>query len=414
MQYLDSGHPINCAIPNRYNDYRKKLEADVLALSVPLPQISMVSHTPLPVAKQKTFVPAEPGTGLPPFPFIVNPDMSIFFFIWIYYFTLFHILKISPDTLTPLSTGGHCWLVDGVACREDFLSSLSPNRLLSLSSEEITGGQWGLRNFMFFFSFSVLWTRKLVLSRSLESLCRNFSRRSCSLFEITGGQLCFLGIIIKCTITLWRKQILNQIGWLTSQIVGPQHLYSGRWVGSRCTGRAIQGPTVGGVKVHRVGGIQGPTEKIVLHHRETDLRVNVANCFTKSSPPPSPHWPANKLFQTLRAPIGRRDDLFRQVPPGHPRPIGRRTNCFRRSALPLAGQRIVSDAQFFGLEQYLKTAIFHTIFTHCWLSILSDFIRAFCFRVFLLFFNIDHLFHANVSQPILHVLMLYLSWFWKR
>ncbi len=159
-----------------------------------------------------------------------------FFFIWIYYFTLFHILKISPDTLTPLSTGGHCWLVDGVACREDFLSSLSPNRLLSLSSEEITGGQWGLRNFMFFFSFSALWTRKLVLSRSLESLCRNFSHRSCSLFEITGGQLCFLGIIIKCTIRLWRKQILNQIGWLTSQIVGPQHLYSGRWVGSRCTG----------------------------------------------------------------------------------------------------------------------------------------------------------------------------------
>ncbi|XP_058628833.1 uncharacterized protein LOC131538758 [Onychostoma macrolepis] len=59
-----------------YNDYRKKLEVDVLTLSVPLPQISMVSHTPLPVAKQKTFVPAEPGTGLPPFPFVVNPDMS--------------------------------------------------------------------------------------------------------------------------------------------------------------------------------------------------------------------------------------------------------------------------------------------------------------------------------------------------
>ncbi len=119
-----------------------------------------------------------------------------------------------------------------------------------------------------------------------------------------------------------------------------------------------------------------------------------------SPSPASPHWPANELFPTLRAPIGRRDDLFRQVPPGHPRPIGRRTNCFRRS--------------IFGLEQYLKTAIFHTIFTHCWLSIVSDFIRAFCFRVFLLFFNIDHLFRANVSQPILHVLMLYLSWFWKR
>ncbi len=131
--------------------------------------------------------------------------------------------------------------------------------------------------------------------------------------------------------------------------------------------------------------------------RETDLRVNVANCFTKSrlaplagerivsdaprsdwpagrfvspSParPPSPHWPANELFQTLN----------------------------------------------FWARTVLKTAIFHTIFTHCWLSIVSDFIRAFCFRVFLLFFNIDHLFRANVSQPILHVLMLYLSWFWKR
>ncbi len=122
-----------------------------------------------------------------------------------------------------------------------------------------------------------------------------------------------------------------------------------------------------------------------LRLHETDLRVNVANCFTKSRPaalallagerivsdaprsdwpagrfvspsparPPSPHWPANELFQTLRAPIGRP------------------TNCFRRS--------------IFGLEQYLKTAIFHTIFTHC--SIVSDFIRAFCFRVFLLFFK---------------------------
>ncbi len=59
MQFLDSGYPINCAVSNRYNDYRKKLEADVLALSVSLPQISMVSHTPLSVAKQKTFAPAE-------------------------------------------------------------------------------------------------------------------------------------------------------------------------------------------------------------------------------------------------------------------------------------------------------------------------------------------------------------------
>ncbi len=90
-----------------------------------------------------------------------------------------------------------------------------------------------------------------------------------------------------------------------------------------------------------------------------------AGRFVSPSParPPSPHWPANELFQTLRAPIGRP------------------TNCFRRS--------------IFGLEQYLKTAIFHTIFTHCWLSIVSDFIRAFCFRVFLLFLNIDHLFQCK-------------------
>ncbi len=70
--------------------------------------------------------------------------------------------------------------------------------------------------------------------------------------------------------------------------------------------------------------------------RETDLRVNVANCFTKSRP---------------------------------------------AALAPLAGERIVSDAPrsdwpagrfvspspapLAGLEQYLKTAIFHTIFTHC-------------------------------------------------
>ncbi|CAM4668159.1 unnamed protein product [Leuciscus chuanchicus] len=57
-----------------YNNYRKKLEADVLALSVPLPQISMVSDTLLPVAKQK--MPAAPQSALPPFPFTVNPDLS--------------------------------------------------------------------------------------------------------------------------------------------------------------------------------------------------------------------------------------------------------------------------------------------------------------------------------------------------
>ncbi len=47
-----------------------------------------------------------------------------------------------------------------------------------------------------------------------------------------------------------------------------------------------------------------------LHLRETDLRVNVANCFIKSrlaplagerivSDAPRSHWPANELFQTL-------------------------------------------------------------------------------------------------------------------
>ncbi|XP_051954038.1 uncharacterized protein LOC127623665 [Xyrauchen texanus] len=59
-----------------YNNYSKKLEVDVLALSVPLPQISMVSHTPLPAAKQKALLHAESGTELPPFPFVENPDMS--------------------------------------------------------------------------------------------------------------------------------------------------------------------------------------------------------------------------------------------------------------------------------------------------------------------------------------------------
>ncbi len=112
------------------------------------------------------------------------------------------------------------------------------------------------------------------------------------------------------------------------------------------------------------GGHTGANREDRSASRETDLRVNVANCFTKSSPPPSPHWPANKLFQTLRAPIGRRDDLFRQVPPGHPRPIGRRTNRFRRSALPLAGQRIVSDAQFFWARTVFKDCYFsHYLYT---------------------------------------------------
>ncbi|XP_051960923.1 transcriptional regulatory protein AlgP-like [Xyrauchen texanus] len=59
-----------------YNNYCKKLEVDVLALSVPLPQISMVSHTPLPAAKQKALLHTESGTELPPFPFVENPDMS--------------------------------------------------------------------------------------------------------------------------------------------------------------------------------------------------------------------------------------------------------------------------------------------------------------------------------------------------
>lgn len=37
VQASDYVHPINCVISNRYNNYRKKMEADVLALSVPLP-----------------------------------------------------------------------------------------------------------------------------------------------------------------------------------------------------------------------------------------------------------------------------------------------------------------------------------------------------------------------------------------
>ncbi|XP_042605447.1 uncharacterized protein LOC122141618 [Cyprinus carpio] len=41
---------------------------------------------------------------------------------------------------------------------------------------------------------SALWTRKAVLSRSFESLWRNFFRRTCSLSEITGGQLCCFAI----------------------------------------------------------------------------------------------------------------------------------------------------------------------------------------------------------------------------
>ncbi|KAA0711883.1 hypothetical protein E1301_Tti013487 [Triplophysa tibetana] len=36
-----------------YNDYRKKIETDVLSLSLPLPQMSMGSHTSLQVARQK-------------------------------------------------------------------------------------------------------------------------------------------------------------------------------------------------------------------------------------------------------------------------------------------------------------------------------------------------------------------------
>ncbi|XP_016104298.1 cyclin-dependent kinase inhibitor 1C-like [Sinocyclocheilus grahami] len=59
-----------------YNNYRKKLEADVLALSVPLPQISMVSHTQLPAARQMTSMPSAPGSSLQPFPYVENPDLS--------------------------------------------------------------------------------------------------------------------------------------------------------------------------------------------------------------------------------------------------------------------------------------------------------------------------------------------------
>ncbi|XP_059379105.1 uncharacterized protein LOC132114800 [Carassius carassius] len=58
------------------NNYRKKLEADVLALSVPLPQISMVSHSQLPLARQMTSMPSAPGSSLKSFPHVANPDLS--------------------------------------------------------------------------------------------------------------------------------------------------------------------------------------------------------------------------------------------------------------------------------------------------------------------------------------------------
>ncbi|XP_059389973.1 uncharacterized protein LOC132123402 [Carassius carassius] len=59
-----------------FNNYRKKLEADVLALSVPLPQISMVSRTQLPLARQMTSMPSAPGSSLKSFPYVANPDLS--------------------------------------------------------------------------------------------------------------------------------------------------------------------------------------------------------------------------------------------------------------------------------------------------------------------------------------------------
>ncbi|RXN36530.1 cyclin-dependent kinase inhibitor 1C-like protein [Labeo rohita] len=53
-----------------YNNYRKKMEADVLALSVPLPHISMVSDTNLPVARQMKSMPSAPGSSLQRFPYV--------------------------------------------------------------------------------------------------------------------------------------------------------------------------------------------------------------------------------------------------------------------------------------------------------------------------------------------------------
>ncbi|KAK2898942.1 hypothetical protein Q8A67_010360 [Cirrhinus molitorella] len=65
-----------CVLGQGSGPAQKKLEADVLVLSVPLPQISMVSKTQLPVAKQMTSMPSAPGSSLQPFPFIENPDLS--------------------------------------------------------------------------------------------------------------------------------------------------------------------------------------------------------------------------------------------------------------------------------------------------------------------------------------------------
>ncbi|XP_056614654.1 uncharacterized protein LOC130429852 [Triplophysa dalaica] len=59
-----------------YNDYRKKMEPNVLSLSLPLPQMSMMSHTPLPVARQKHSGTLGAETAIRPYHFVVNPDKS--------------------------------------------------------------------------------------------------------------------------------------------------------------------------------------------------------------------------------------------------------------------------------------------------------------------------------------------------
>lgn len=108
-----------------------------------------------------------------------------------------YFIQILPGTLDLFIFGGHCD-VDGVAS-EAPSSRLSRNLLLlSLSSAEITGGQWGLENFILLRSCleaSALQTRIVVSPTCEDSFLRSFSLRSWSLLERTGGQLGFLAIL---------------------------------------------------------------------------------------------------------------------------------------------------------------------------------------------------------------------------
>ncbi len=134
-------------------------------------------------------------------------------------------------------------------------------------------------------------------------------------------------------------------------------------MGSRCTWAGHTGANSGWGQGAQGGGHTGANREDRSASSKTDLRVNVANCFTKSRPAALAHWPANELFQTLRAPIGRRDDLFRQVPPGHPRPIGRRTNCFRRSALHWPANELFQTLNFWARTVFKDCYFSHYLYT---------------------------------------------------